>query len=91
MWHDAMCKHMDTGHSKSEYQGEMENRGEEMLGILQTIAFASMHIFNDVNFAFFFSFIMLVKTGNTLQRTFNTCLAGQPLLDHHLTLDVGKR
>lgn len=66
-------------------------QGEELLGILQNIAFASMYMLNNVRFVVFFSFVMLVKAGNTLHRAFNTWLTGQPLLGHHLTLDVGKR
>lgn len=81
---------MDTGHSKSECQGEMKNRGRN-LSILQNVAFVSMRIFNNMHFFILFSFMMLVKVGNTLQRPFNTGLAGQPLLGYHFTLDVGKR
>lgn len=66
-------------------------QGEGMLGILQIVTFVSLYIFNTVHFVIFFSFIILVKAGNTLQRTFNTRLAGQPVLGHHLTLDVGNR
>jgi len=65
-------------------------QGEKVLGILQSVAFASMYIFNNVHFVIFFSFTMLVKAGDTLQRTFNKWLAGQPLLGHHLMLERGK-